>query len=401
MVLTDKQSKGLDVALERYQMGYKFITISGYAGTGKTTLVRFIIDALMCEGIEEDDVCYCAYTGKACQVLSRKGNKNVSTLHRLLYKSVPLPNGGFRRMPKGSLEYKILVVDEVSMVPQNMIESILHYPVFVIFLGDPFQLPPVKEDEANHLLDEPHVFLDEIMRQAAESEIIRYTLDLRNGIELPLEYDGNEIRIFRKDDLCDGMLTWADQILVATNKTRVSINNTCRELYGFEGDIQDGDKVVCVENDWERISPNGEFLVNGSVGHIESSFPSFFQIPNSLPPKAKMRGKKLELFRGNFITEIEEEFKNVAFDKEMLLNSKKGLDWQTEFALKKSKFYSKCLPDYFEFGYALTYWKAQGSEWDKVLVIEEGFPFDKQTHLRAMYTALTRASSKVTLIRNK
>ena len=49
----------------------------------------------------------------------------------------------------------------------------------------------------------------------------------------------------------------------------------------------------------------------------------------------------------------------------------------------------------------MTYWKAQGSEWDKVLVIEESFPFDKEEHARALYTACTRASEKLVLVRNQ
>ena len=99
MILTNKQEQGLKIAVKRHKEGYKYTVISGYAGSGKTTLVRFIVEAL---NVDEDRVCYCAYTGKAAEVLRRKGNKNVCTLHKLLYESIPRPAGGFFRIPKKS-----------------------------------------------------------------------------------------------------------------------------------------------------------------------------------------------------------------------------------------------------------------------------------------------------------
>ena len=114
MILTKKQEEGLLTSIERYNSNCKYTVISGYAGTGKSTLVRFIIEAL---DVDENDVCYCAFTGKAAEVLRKKGNKNTCTLHKLLYESIPKPNGGFIRKPKPSIGYKIVVVDEISMAP--------------------------------------------------------------------------------------------------------------------------------------------------------------------------------------------------------------------------------------------------------------------------------------------
>ena len=73
MELTRKQEEGLKIALQRHRNLEKFTVISGYAGTGKSTLVRFIINAL---DVDEDKVVYTAYTGKEVEVLSKKGNKN-------------------------------------------------------------------------------------------------------------------------------------------------------------------------------------------------------------------------------------------------------------------------------------------------------------------------------------
>ena len=107
MILTKKQAEGLLITIDRYNTGKKYTVISGYAGSGKSTLVRFIIEAL---DVDEDDVCYCAFTGKASEVLHKKGNKNTCTLHKLLYESIPKPTGGFFRKPKSHIPFKIIVL---------------------------------------------------------------------------------------------------------------------------------------------------------------------------------------------------------------------------------------------------------------------------------------------------
>ena len=250
MKLTKKQEQGLKIAIERYKNNEKYTCIAGYAGSGKSTLVNFIISAL---SIKEEDVCFACFTGKAAQVLLKKGNKNVSTLHKLLYKSIPKPNGGFIRIPVPDVPYQVVIVDEVSMAPKTLMDLLFRYNTYVICLGDPFQLPPIDKKEDNHLLDHPHVFLDEIMRQAMDSEIIRLSMDIRNGN--PIEYsNGNEVIVVPKASLNTGMMQWADQILCATNNTRVALNNQMRDLLGRGDAPEDGDKVICLKNYWGCIA---------------------------------------------------------------------------------------------------------------------------------------------------
>ena len=101
------------------------------------------------------------------------------TTHRLLYQSVPRNDGTFYHKIKRPLDhyYKLIIVDEISMLPKEMWDLLLSHKIHVICLGDPFQLPPIGED--NGVLAKPHIFLDEIMRQEEESEIIRLTMDIR------------------------------------------------------------------------------------------------------------------------------------------------------------------------------------------------------------------------------
>lgn len=393
MELTLAQEEGLKCSLARYKAHEKFVVISGYAGTGKSTLVKFIIAAL---DVDESKVAYASYTGKAAEVLRKKGNPNAMTLHKLLYDSFPRPGGGFFRKPKTSLDYSVIVVDEVSMVPRSMVELLLSHMVFVIFLGDPFQLPQISKDETHDLLDHPHVFLSEIMRQAKESEIIQLTMKIRAGENISV-CQGEDAIVIPKRELVTGHLLWADQIICATNAMRFGLNNQMRQLLGFEGLPQDGEKVVCLRNQWEDLSEDGTAaLVNGMTGTLKNPFKSFRMAPKYV----KMRKHKMDIIQGDFVSDEGDLFKSVEIDKKLIMDGEYSLDWRESYALGKLKNkIGDIAPRQFAFGYAVTGHKAQGSEWDKVLVLEESFPFDKLEHARWLYTCATRASSRLVLVK--
>ena len=396
MELNEKQKNGLTLALQRYKNKEKYTVIAGYAGAGKSTLVRFIIEELKTYGVKETDVCFACFTGKAAQVLLKKGNKNVITLHKLLYKSIPKESGGFVRIPNPSIPYKIVVVDEVSMAPKTLMDLLFKHNVYVICLGDPFQLPPVDKKEDNHLLDAPHIFLDEIMRQAQESEIIQLSMAIREN--RPIEvFQGKEVQILNKEELNTGMLTWADQILVATNATRVSINAQMRKLLNFGEQPQDGDKIICLRNYWDCFSDNEEPLVNGTIGILKNSFLTKRYLPRIV--KSTDGLSHIDLIMGDFISDSGMYFHSLEMDKKMIDTGEFSLDWKTVYQLNRNPKTRDIPPLEFTYGYAITCHKAQGSEWDKVLVIEEKFPFDKIEHARWLYTAVTRSSEKLVLVR--
>lgn len=396
MQLTEKQKQGLTIALERFQDGKKYTVIAGYAGTGKSTLVKFIVSALEGCGINpKEDVCYAAYTGKAAEVLRKKGNKNAVTLHKLLYDFFPRPNGTFFRKPKDELEYRIIIVDEVSMAPKELIDRLFSYNVYVICLGDPFQLPPVDKNEDNHLLDNPHIFLDEVMRQAAESEIIQLTMKIRNREPIPY-MKGKEVQVLKKEELNTGMLMWADQILVGTNNARININNQIRDLLGRSDKPEDGDKVICLRNYWDTFDIIGEdVLVNGTIGYIKDCY------NYSITPKLPYKKVNIDILNAKFTTDNNVDFGAIEMDNKMILTGEKCVDYKTAFQLSKKYKESNPVPKEFAYAYAITGWKAQGSEWDKVLVLEEKFPFDKEEHQKFLYTCATRAIKKLVIVRNE
>ena len=394
MELTTKQQEGLAEALRRYKNNEKYVVISGYAGTGKSTLVKFIIEAL---DVDPNKVVFCSFTGKATEVLRKKGNKNTMTLHKLLYESIPRRGGGFMRIPKLMLEYTVVVVDECSMVPKSMVDMLMKHKVFTIYLGDPGQLPVIEKKEAHGLLDKPHVFLDEVMRQAAESEIIRLSMKIRNGEDISYS-EGKEVVVLPKEKMVTGHLTWADQVVCATNSTRIGLNSQMRALHGFSGALpQDGDKMICLHNYWDDLSDDGSTpLVNGMTGIIKNPFETF----RMAPMYVKMKDHKIPLLTGEFISEDGQEFHSVDMDKTLIETGDPFLDWRESYALGKLKNkIGDITPRAFTFGYAITAWKAQGSEWDKVTVIEESFPFDKTEHKQFLYTCVTRASEKLVLLR--
>ncbi len=391
MILSNRQEQGLKTCIEKYINGEKYCVISGYAGAGKSTLVKFIVQNL--PGINpEDDVVYACYTGKAAQVLLKKGNKNVITLHKLLYESIPKPDGTFFRRPKPFIDYKIVIVDEVSMAPKQLMELLFTHNVFIIALGDPFQLPPVDKNQDNGLLNNPDVFLDEIMRQALDSEIIRLSMQVRNRESFDY-FTGHDAIVMPKKDLNTGVLKWADQILVGTNATRVAINNQMRDLMGRGNKPENGDKVICLRNYWDNLATNDDPLVNGTIGYISDVYETYNKTPNWAG------GEIIKVLEAKFTSDSDADFGLLQMDEKQILTGERCLDFRKIYKLTSNWRTAHLVPMEFTYGYAITVHKSQGSEWDNVCVLEESFPFDKEEHARWLYTAITRASDKLVLVR--
>ena len=393
ITLTKKQEEGLKLAVQRFKQGEKYTVISGYAGSGKSTLIKFIIEAL---DVEPEAVAYVAFTGKAANVLAQKGCPNAITAHKLLYYAKPTPSGVYRFSPKPKYEvpYAVIVVDEVSMLPRPMWELLLTHHAYILATGDPGQLPPVDKDADNHVLDNPHIFLDEIMRQAQDSEIIRLSMHIREGKPLStFDCKGEQVKIFDERQVVDGMYNWADQILCATNNQRAKINNFVRQQKGFGEEPCIGDKIISLKNHWDWSSKEGTWaLTNGSIGTIE-----YMDKKDIWLPRYIYNNGPIPYLYTTMTLDDGDKFEYVPIDYNILKTGNGLLNSKQIYLLNKND----ALPDApydFAYAYAITTWKAQGSEWDKVLGFEEWFPNDIDTHRRFLYTMVTRATKKLVLI---
>ena len=379
MILTNGQEKGLKIAVERYKSHQPYTVIAGYAGTGKSTLVRFVIDAL---DIYESDVVYIAYTGKASLVLKNKGCLNSMTAHKLLYNAREKPDGTYEFTPKDTLEknYKIVVLDECSMLPQEMWELLLSHHMHVIALGDPGQLPPIEGISA--ILDHPHVMLDEVVRQAQDNPIIRLSMDIRNGRWL--NYGGpKECRIMPTEKVSDKLLLGADQILCGRNSTRHNLNDSLRKMrFGEQCSRAPvvGDKIICLKNEWQTIGSNEDPLVNGMIGTIGN---------------IRLKDDRLYWPKmiADFISDNNGTYCNLHMDYKIFT--------QKETTVNKDNWmkYPKNQRAYeFDYAYAVTVHKFQGSEAEKVVVYDEWLG-DKDYHAKWLYTAVTRASKMLVVVK--
>jgi exodeoxyribonuclease-5 len=373
ITLTRKQEEGLKLAVDRYKHKEPYTCIAGYAGSGKSTLVNFIIKAL---NIPEDQIAYVAYTGKASLVLQQKGCPGATTAHRLLYHTKELPNGTFVHTPRKHPEkpFKLIVVDEISMLEKQQWEILMKWKIPVICLGDPFQLPPIAED--NGVLQHPHIFLDEIMRQAQDSEIIRLSMDVREGKYLNY-FKGKDVRIVPKDNIADKLLVTADMVLCGKNATRFSLNNRIRRAHWgdkYVDEPMNGDKCICLKNQWAV----GD-LVNGSIGTISNirKEDTFYLKPKML---------------ANFDTDYNDWFVDLSMDYKLFVDGKPTVNQDNW------KMYPKEIrPMEFDYAYAVTVHKAQGSEYKKVVLFNEYLGRDKEQWQRWLYTGITRSSEKLVI----
>ena len=396
MILNIEQQEALRGAVERYKAKELYTYIAGAAGTGKSTLVQHIVAAL---GLDpEEDVCYVAYTGKAAQNLKRKGCPNACTLHSLLYhvrinKKTGVPF--FVPKYKGEIKFKLIVVDEISMVTQDMWDLLVMHHNPMILLGDIHQLPAI--GVSNNVMNDPHYVLTEIMRQEADSEIIQVATLARNHQPIPY-MKGEQVQVIPYSEYVDAMADWADITLCATNKKRQEINRIARERLWGAPDLppQKGDKIICLHNEWDCKTELGDVLINGLVGFIYSD-----PIIKDAPLLYQRMIEKTLHF--DFIPDyrLDDELINKAIFRNTPADYKLLQEGTPTVTQKNYRSFPKVLmPKQFDYAYAVTCHKAQGSEYNKVLVLEEGFPFGEKEHFQWLYTACTRAIDKLVIVRN-
>lgn len=282
------------------------------------------------------------------------------------------------------------------MLPKEMWELLLQHRVYVLATGDPGQLPPIDPKTDNHVLDHPHIFLDEIMRQAMDSEIIRLSMWIREGNSLEtFPCEGDQVKVISSRQLVSGMYTWADQIICATNAKRIEINDYFRKLKGFGPEPTIGDKVIGLSNHWEYLSRTGNWaLTNGTIGTITNFSIQQFRLPYYISRQP------IDYMFTDIVLEDGDSFLSTPIDYVQLKTGVSALTPQQIFQINKN---NKLLdaPFDFTYAYAITGHKSQGSEYKNVLAYEERFPFSAEDHKRWLYTVATRAEEKLVMVKGE
>jgi exodeoxyribonuclease-5 len=191
---------------------------------------------------------------------------------------------------------------------------------------------------------------------------------VREGKEI-MHGDYGTAQVIGRNEVTQEMVLEADQVLVGTNKTRKRYNLRLRELKGFPtGYPAAGDKLVCLRNDQVKG------LLNGSLWQVMSS------------------SKETAKPGINLLVRPEDDDMDRGAAKIKLLKAAfEDVDGELPWSMRKRY-------DEFDYGYALTVHKAQGSQWNNVVLFDESWAF-RDTRERWLYTAITRAAETITIVK--
>ncbi len=315
--------------------------LGGFAGSGKTTLIKYLVQFFPSFAV-------CAYTGKAANILRRKSIGDASTIHSRIYKAY---------FEGGQVWFDLtddpgcngFIVDEASMVSSDIYDDLKSFGMPMIFVGDHGQLEPVGSEF--NLMADPDYKLEEIHRNAGE--IAQFAEHLRKGLPSRTFKSQEKVNLILKRNLTTEMMAQADQVICAYNATRVATNNKIREFLGYEGIVNVGEKVMCLRNN-KQLG-----IFNGMQGIV-----------------AALYKKK------------ERHYMDFESDGHMIC----GIWYDPSiFGQEKPKLFGggKDGPNPFDYAPCITAHKAQGDEWNKVLVIEQRCK--KWEHRRWSYTSASRA----------
>ncbi len=415
IVLTKDQEKANNLITEWFfNTDDQVFVLSGYAGTGKTFLIDYVVrESLHLKaGVE---AVFVSPTGKAAANLVKNGTV-AGTVHSLIYvregEEYDVDENGeilqtqelkFFKREQIDEKIRLIVIDEASMINETVLHDLLSFGVKCLFSGDGAQLPPV--NGSCPLLENPHYTLEEIVRQAADNPIIRVATMAREGKRIPYGNYEDKVCVIGKNALSKAqrkrLFLKADQIICGRNKTRNALNAEIRCYMGIPAEAllpTEGEKLICTLNDWEKPLDKEEkfYLVNGIIGRA-----------------TEIKGSFDDLASMEFTADFMEESVTVPFDtgifergeythlygERAITLSDGTLAYEGNFELLRRLRAVKEEPICrFEFAYAVTCHKAQGSEFDFVIVFDEGWAFGEERN-RWLYTAITRAKEKLLIIR--
>lgn len=384
-----------------YRSTKQVFVLAGFAGTGKTTLLKHTVTETL--NLEPDkSVSFVTPTGKAATVLIRSGIP-ACTLHRLIYQSIVQEqevevNGKkikieklkFKRRESIDKSIKLIVLDEASMVSDEVLWDLAEYGVKLLLCGDNAQLPPV--EGFNTYLKSPDYTLRTIVRQQLDNPVIRISEMAREGKFIPFGRYGDSVTVTSKrlfsGEMRKRTFLKADQLICGINKTRALVNDEIRSFKGFGALPCDGDKLICTLNNWEEfIDSEMRFnLVNGIIG---TAYAPFYD---------NKTGIGFTMFKPDFLGEVCPN--PLPFDAGIFTDGRyryKHGDYFEKFD-ENGEAAGAFTLNRFEYGYCISCHKAQGSEFDNVIVFDESYAF-KDDKNRWLYTAVTRAKNKLLILR--
>lgn len=344
-----------------------FLYIAGYAGTGKTVLAKHLA------GLFDQHVLYMAYTGKAAMVMRKNGCEGASTIHSTIFHAD-------KNLGTGEVEFKLhhrsvfdnvglFIIDECSMVDEELGRQILSFGVPVLVLGDPGQLPPVSGG-GYFTGTKPDIMLTEIHRQARGNPIIDLATLAREGNPINLGTYGLS-RVVSRGDVTTGDVVSADILIVGKNQTRRQFNRSVREIKGHSSPVPEvGEKLICLKNARDR----GMF--NGSMWEVNKVSPA---------KRSKIQESTVKMSVTSLDIDMDAPIK-IAVRYEFFTGNETDIPWR-----------ERAQSDEFDFGYAITAHKSQGSQWGDVYLFDESKAFRDSAN-RWLYTAITRASERITIV---
>ena len=375
------------------QKDNKLLTMAGYAGTGKTTLLSCLARKL------NRRVAFCTFTGKASSVLRNKLTDNgvdltdsyVGTIHGLMY--IPMIDEKTKRIKywrrRANIDADLIIIDEASMVGQNLFHDLQSYNIKMLCTGDHGQLPPIKS--LSNLMEKPQLKLEKIHRQAEDNPIIKLSYLVRTGQDIK-NFKSNDSRviIFKNGvsrDVLEAMISdmfkeehtrHDSAIITYFNQSRILFNKTVRRVIGKTGSLSEGDLTICLKNTRSEDSA----IFNGMRGIVKN----VEDIDNHTI--------------GSIIHFIDDGLGLDGILNKHQFNRKNTIEDLSDF--EKYDFYPETWADaglLMDFGYTLSCHKSQGSQFKTTLVqVERPSMINEDMFARWKYTAFTRASENLVII---
>jgi len=365
----------------------RLLTLGGFGGTGKSTVVAHLAKLLQ-------ELCishaFCTYTGKASQVLRRKlrqvgiSPQFCGTIHSLIYEPESDSNGrviDWRRQPE--LGYSLLIVDEASMLDEDIFKDLKSYRIPILAVGDHGQLPPIQGTFS--LMDNPFLRLEKIHRQAEGNPIISLADTVRRTgfIPRPLLMETNPNLVVRAargipGSWIDKVFTdqdaaWDSAILTYTNASRTGYNEIISKKLGVGLD-----RGFPIQMIWLKNQKFGALKINNGQ--------RCYLMEASQLPRGRMLGR---FYFPDDNIEITCHFLQRQIGRHKTFAGLDEVQDETGFRFRSWEDLG-ALVDY---GYALTVHKAQGDQWKNVLI--EAFrpaQSDADNYRRWLYTGISRAA---------